>query len=86
MAWLALLLCLAAITAAQELFYETHRRRYGMWRSTRERRFWMSREERSLAFDALVHRNADARVESTRLIAITVFVLVLGAMGVLWLR
>ena len=59
MAWLAGVAALVVITIAQELFYETHRRRYGLWRSTRERRLWMNPEERSLAWDALVHRNAE---------------------------
>jgi hypothetical protein len=70
--WLAAVAILIVITAAQEWFLETHRARYGLWRPARERRLWMSRDERRLAWQALIHRNADRRVEATRLIAIAV--------------
>ena len=82
MGWIAAIALLAVITVAQEWFLETHRGRYGLWRSTRARRLWMSRDERRLAWQALIHRNADRRVELTRLIAIAV----IGIAGVLLLR
>jgi hypothetical protein len=47
MNWLAGLAIILLLVAAQESFLEVHRRRYGMWWSTRQRRFWADPAERS---------------------------------------
>jgi hypothetical protein len=72
MAWLGLIALIAILAAAQELFLETHRRRYGSWRSARERHFWASPAERRLMWAAATHRDPDSRVEISRLVLIIV--------------
>ena len=74
--WVGLVALLLSLTAAQELFLETHRRRYGMWRSTRERRFFASPDERRVMWRALTQRDPDIRVELARLVLIAVAALV----------
>ena len=77
MAWLGLIALLVVMLAAQELFLETHRR-YGHWRSTRERRFGARQDERRLMLAAITHRDPDPRVERTRLALVGVVLLVIA--------
>jgi hypothetical protein len=72
MAWLGMIALILILAAAQELFLETHRRRYGLWRSVRARRFWASPDERRLMWAAATQRDPDARVETSRLVLIAV--------------
>jgi hypothetical protein len=83
MQWIGLIGILLLLTAAQELFLETHRRRYGLWRSARQRRFFASRDERRVMWRAVTHRDPDARVELSRLVFIGVAVLVFFGLFVL---
>jgi hypothetical protein len=84
MPWIPAIALLVLLTAAQELFLETHRRRYGMWRSTRQRRFFATQDERRVMARAMIHRDPDVRVELTRLVFIAVAVLVfVGLFGLL---
>jgi hypothetical protein len=78
--WVVAVALLVVIAAAQEWFLETHRARYGLWRPARERRLWMSRDERRLAWQALIHRNPDRRVEATRLIVLAVIGIAFAAL------
>jgi hypothetical protein len=70
--WLGGLAIILLVTASQEWFYEHHRRRYGMWRSTRERRLWADPEERSRMWLAITHRDQDPTVERARLVFLAV--------------
>lgn len=70
MEWIGLIAVLVLLTAAQEFFYETHRRRYGPWRSTRERLLWANPDERRLMWNAVMHRDSDPHVERSRLFLI----------------
>lgn len=71
--WLAVVPILVVMWVAQELFLETHRRRYGQWRPARERHFWADPDERRRMWDAAVHRNPDRSVEVTRLLVVGVW-------------
>lgn len=75
MAWLGLIGILMLLVAGQELFLETHRRRYGLWRSTRERRLWADPDERVRMWHAFTGRDPDLRVELSRLVFAGVIVL-----------
>ena len=87
MQWIGLIALLVLLTAVQELFLENHRRRYDLWRSTRQRRFFGNQDERRLMWRAMTRRDPDARVELSRLVfigvAVFVFVglIVLGPVG-----
>lgn len=70
MNWLAAVAALVLGVAAQEWWAEHHRRRYGMWRSTWERRFWADPDEHAQMWTAFTHRDLDASVERARLVAI----------------
>jgi hypothetical protein len=72
MPWIAGIALLALLTAAQELFLENHRRRYGLWRSTRQRRFFATPDERRVMWRAMTRRDPDGRVELSRLVLIAV--------------
>ena len=71
--WIAVVLILVAMWAAQESFLEIHRRRYGLWRSARERHFWAEPAERRCMWDAAVHRSPDRSVEVARLVFVGVW-------------
>ncbi len=71
------------LVAAQELFYETHRRRYGLWRTARARHLWASPEERRSMWMAFTHRDPDPRVERSRLLLIAACAFVFVALVVL---
>ena len=75
MAWLGLINILVLLVAGQELFLEAHRRRYGLWRSTRERRLWADPDERVRMWQAFTRRDPDRRVELSRLVFAGVIVL-----------
>jgi hypothetical protein len=79
MNWIGLLAILAILWIAQEAFLEIHRRRHGLWRSARERRFLPSRDERVVMWGELTRRNADAAVERARLAFVAIVVLCLAA-------
>jgi hypothetical protein len=83
MQWIGLIALLVLLTAAQELFLETHRRRYGLWRSMRQRRLLATRDERRVMWRAMTRRDPDARVELSRLVFIGVAVLMLFGLFVL---
>ncbi len=83
MPWIGAIALLVLLTAAQELFLETHRRRYGLWRSTRQRRFWASRDERRVMWRAMTRRDHDVRVELSRLVLVAVAALVFVGLIVL---
>jgi hypothetical protein len=86
MNWLAGLAIILLLIVAQEWFLEAHRRRYGMWRSTRERRLWADPEERSRMWTAFTHRDQDPKVERVRLVALAVIISSLVAGLALFLR
>jgi hypothetical protein len=79
MLWLAVIVPIVLVAISQEVFYETHRRRYGLWRSALKRHFWASPTERVLMWRATTRRDPDGRVEAARLAFIGVFVLWLVA-------
>lgn len=64
--WVGGAITLLFLTVSQEWFYEQHRRRYGLWRSTRERRLWADPDERSSMWFALTHCDEDPTVERAR--------------------
>jgi hypothetical protein len=78
MQWIGSIALIVLLTAAQALFLETHRRRYGLWRSLRQSRFFPSQDERGVMWRAMTRRDPDARVELSRLVFIGVAVLVFG--------
>lgn len=86
MNWLAGLAIILALMAAQEWFLESHRRRYGMWRSTRQRRFWADPKERSLMWLAFTHRDQDPTVERVRLVTLAVIGFCFVALVIVFVR
>jgi hypothetical protein len=62
---------------------ETHRRRYGLWRSTRQRRFFATPDERRVMWRAVTRRDPDVRVELSRIVLIAVVVVVFVGLIVL---
>jgi hypothetical protein len=81
--WIGGIALLVLLTAAQELFLETHRRRYGLWRSTRQRRFFATPDERRVMWRAVTRRDPDVRVELSRIVLIAVVVVVFVGLIVL---
>jgi hypothetical protein len=82
MPWIGGIALLVLLTATQELFLETHRRRYGLWRSTRQRRFFATPDERRVMWRAMTHRDPDVRVELSRLVLLVVVAVVfVGLIG-----
>jgi hypothetical protein len=79
MVWLGLVAVMVLLFVGQEWFAEIHRRRYGQWRSGRERWFFPNREERILMFQALAHRNPDRTVERVRIATVALIVFCFGA-------
>jgi hypothetical protein len=73
--WLVGLAIILLLTVAQESFYELHRRRYGLWRSSRQRRLWADTNERRRMWTAITHRDPDPTVERGRLIALAIILL-----------
>lgn len=86
MNWLAGLAIILLLMAAQEWFLEVHRRRYGMWRSRRQRRFWADPEERSRMWLAFSHRDQDPTVERVRLVVLAVIGVLFLALLMVFLR
>jgi hypothetical protein len=73
--WVVAIAIIVLLTVGQESFYELHRRRYGLWRSTRQRRLWADQEERRRMWAATLHRDPDLTVERARLVFLAVIVL-----------
>jgi hypothetical protein len=82
LSWIGSMALIVLLTAAQAMFLATHRRRYGLWRSTMLG-LWASRDERRLMWKAITHRDPDGRVELSRLVLIAVAVLVFVGLFVL---
>jgi hypothetical protein len=84
--WLGGLAVILLLIASQEWFLETHRRRYGMWRSTRRRRLLADSDERSQMWRAATRRDSDPTVERVRLMFWAVWAFGFVALALLFLR
>ncbi|MEP6638289.1 MAG: hypothetical protein ABJC39_02985 [Chloroflexota bacterium] len=75
-----------AFVVGQQWFYEHHRRRYGLWRSMRERWFGApDRTERGAMIYATTHRDPDPVVERSRRVYLATIVACVVA-GLIWLE
>jgi hypothetical protein len=87
LAWIGTIGFISLMAATQELWLEIHRRRYGLWRSTRQRHFMASQDERRLMWHALTRRGPDRGLELSRRAFITIAVLAfLGSVALLPIR